>query len=351
MRWFSSMNSVLPARLSAEEAAEVAAQVAELAKAGLPLDAGLRAAADELRGGRVPGVLRAMADQLSAGSTLDAAFAAQEQRLPAHVRGLVLAAVRSGRLAQVFEEFVDLQQGLSQLQWRLGMILAYPIVLLTLLLPLLYLMGRLSMAFAKVFADFKADLPAMTKLFMRTAGPMPSAAALIVLLLAVLVLAVAMPNAGGVSWLTDRIPLLGSQWRWGRLAYVFRLLGLLLTEGVPLPEALRLAAGAVPAGPLATACRRTAGEVEAGRPLGESLADQRAFPRSLIPLVKWGERRQAVPEAFRAAAEMFDGRAHHQQSVLQAILLPTLFMLIVTLVGGFVIAMLMPLISFIQMLA
>ena len=73
-------------KLSPDEAAEFAARVAELTKAGLPLGAGLRALADELPGRRLPRVLRRVADRLDAGDDLLGALESQGAHLPAHLR-------------------------------------------------------------------------------------------------------------------------------------------------------------------------------------------------------------------------------------------------------------------------
>ena len=117
-------------KLSPEEATELAARVAELTKAGLPLGAGLRALADELPGRRLPRVLRRLADRLDAGDDLLDALESQGRSLPAHLRGLMLAGVRSGRLAEVLEEYVDLQRSQSELRRRVWLALAYPFILL-----------------------------------------------------------------------------------------------------------------------------------------------------------------------------------------------------------------------------
>jgi general secretion pathway protein F len=352
MGWFSHPKSALPVCLSAEEAAELAGQVAELSKAGLPLEGGLLALADELPGRRVRRVLREIAGQLSAGTTLQAAFEAQGPRLPAHLRGLVLAAIRSGNLAQVLEEFVDLQRSQAELRRRLWLSLAYPIVLLVAVLILVvFLVGYLVPDFEKTFRGFRVDLPPVTRILLTGSGPAVHLAGPLGLLLVVLVLSAAMPDAPGLSRLIDWIPIIGRLWRWGRLAYFSRLMGLLLAQRVPLPEALRLTAAALPHAALAAGCRRAAAEVEAGRPLSASLAAQRQFPPTLIPLVQWGERTPALAEAFRAAAEMFEGRAQYQHAFLEAILVPALFVMILAFVGIIVVALFLPLISLIQHLA
>ena len=104
-------------RFTAEESAELAAQVAQLARSGLPLEAGLRALSEELPAGRLTQVLRHVANQLEAGQPIDAALDSQKSRLPAHLRGLIVAGVRTGRLAEVLEEYVDLQRTHREI-WR-----------------------------------------------------------------------------------------------------------------------------------------------------------------------------------------------------------------------------------------
>ena len=126
---------------------------------------------------------------------------------------------------------------------------------------------------------------------------------------------------------------------------------MLTEQRVPLPDALRLTSDGLRDGNLALGCRRAAEDVDNGYALTESMAAQRQFPASMIPLVEWGLRATDLPGAFRAVAEMFEGRARSQGSLLGAILLPVMFLMIVTFAGFFVIAMMLPMISLIQKLS
>jgi len=338
--------------LSTEDAVELARGLAQLTKAGLPLAGGLRALARELPGGRLPDVLRAMSSQLEAGATLDSVIKAQGPRFPAHLRGLVLAGLRSGRLADVLEEFVDLQRAQIELRWRLWLSLAYPIVLLSILTLLLaFLQFVLTPAFVRIFNDFQTQLPLMTQFFLRTAGPATWFLAGGLLLLATVVLLLAaMPKAAWVPPLLYGVPLIGPLWRFGRLVQFSRLMAVLLEQEVPLPEALRLSAAGVRDAYLAEGCRWVADGVEAGRPLAECLTSQRRFPPSMIPLVDWGQRASAMADAFRASAEMFEGRVQTQGIFLETVLLPLTFLVIVLFIGFFIVAMFLPLISLFQAL-
>ena len=340
-------------QLPSREAAALAAEVAELAKAGLPLPPGLRAMAAELPGRRLPAALREIADHLEAGAPLEAAIETAGPRLPGHFRGLLLAGVRSGRPAEVMEELVELAHRQVELRRRVWLGLAYPIVLLSLLSVLFVLLqGVIVPQFVAIFKDFAVDLPQMTRLFLWTMGP--GAWLLALTTVALPVAAFVLPLLSGQKWASRilyLVPLLGPLWRWSRLAEFSRLMAILLEQKVALPEALRLASAGVADGYLAGGCREVATEVEQGRLLCASLASKRQFPPSLIPLVEWGQQTPAVPEAFRAAAEMFEGRTESQGVFLETIALPVTFLVIVIFTGFAITAMFLPLISLIQKLS
>jgi general secretion pathway protein F len=340
-------------KLSAEEATELAARVAELTKAGLPLGAGLRAVADELSSRRLAHVVLTLADRLDAGDDLAAAIDALDSRLPPYLRGLVLAGLRSGRLPEVLEQYVDLEHSQADLRRRLWSSLLYPFVLLAVLAALVavarvFVIG----GFVSMFHSFNASLPLITEWFIASSWSMTwgvlamvAVAALVPLLLAI---------APHVDWMWPvvyKIPMIGPVLRWSQLAQFGRLMELLLGQQVPLPDALQLAADGVRDGNLAAACCNVADEVGNGRVLYESLADRQQFPPSMIPVIEWGQRAPALPEAFRAVAEMFEGRARSQSPLVEAVVLPVMLLIIITFAGTFVLAMMMPMVALISKLS
>ncbi len=338
--------------LSADEVAELAARIGELTKAGMPLGEGLRAVAAELPGRRLPRTVRRLADRFDAGGDVATALQAQGRRLPEHFVGLLLAGIRTGRLAEMLEEFVDLERSRQELRRRLWMAFAYPLFLLVVLAGTAVVIHAQVEGFRRIFAEFGTELPDMTRFFFATVGPVTwlLVATAILAVVAPLVLQV-IPRPAWLSEMLQAIPMLGPVLRWSRLAQFSRLIAVLLEQQVPLPDALRLAAAGVNDSYLAQGCRRVAAEVEAGRPLAESMKERPQFPPTLIPLVRWGQQTPALADAFRAAAEMFQGRVFSQGSLLQALLLPVTLLLIISMVGFFVIAMFLPLICLIQKLS
>jgi type II secretory pathway component PulF len=340
-------------RLSAEEATELAARVAELTKAGLPLGDGLRALAAELPGRRLPGVLEVLANRLDAGEDLAVAMNSIGRHLPPHLRGLVLAGLKSGRLAEALEEYVDLERSQGDLRRRLLSSLLYPLVLLGVLTFImvfarLYILG----AFVRVFMDFNCALPMLTIWFINSSWVATwGMVVLFCLMVAVPAGLVTASRASPLWSLLYKIPMLGPLLRWSHVAQFARLMGLLTEQDVPLPDALRLTAGGLRDSRLALGCRETAEDVENGWPLAETMARKRQFPASMMPMIEWGQRTPALPEAFRGIAEMFEGRIRSQGSLMESVLLPAMVFLTVTFVGVFVIAMMLPMIELIKKLS
>jgi type II secretory pathway component PulF len=336
-------------RLSAEAAAELAAGVAELARAGLPLGDGLRALAAETAGRRLREVLLDLADRIDAGAELGAAFEAQGRRLPAYLRGLVAAGLRTGRLAETLEEYVELRRSRAELCHRLWQSLAYPFVLLV-GLALVALVARYLLVehFMRIFGDFRMALPAITEFVFAVSGPLAWGLVVLTALAGVAPFLLSIPPL--MRWLWPvfyKIPMLGPMARWSHIAEFSRLTAVLLEQQAPLPDALRLGAEGMSNPGLARSCRQAADDVERGMTLAESLAYRGRFPPSIVPLVDWGQRNAALPDTLRAAGEMYEGRLQSQGSLLEAVLLPLMLMVIGVVTGVFILAMCMPLIRLI----
>ncbi len=343
-----------PGRLSAAESAGLGSQIAGLAKAGLPLGPGLRAMAEEFPGGRARGVLRRLADRIDAGVSLDEALAAEGPRVPEHLRCLLEAAVRSGRFAEVIDEMVAVERTRIDVLHRLGLAFAYPLFLFFVIL-LLYLMCMYIVpTFGKIFADFGAELPVLTRVMLNICSPLAVLSVLAMVLLAVVVVLVAFggrTRSPGMQRTLYRLPVVGPIWRFRGLAEFSRLMGLLLELKVPLPQALRAVAGGLREGDLRAAAWNVAEQVESGVPFSEAMARRREFPATFKPLVQWGEQTPALADAFRGTAQMCEGRLRFQGLFADAVLLPVMLVVVVFFVTTFMASLMLPLISLIQHLS
>jgi len=338
--------------LSGAEAETLAGELSALARSGLPLPGGLRALADELGRGATASVLCQLADCVESGQTLEAALAMIGNRLPGHLRGLITAGAASGRLSEVLEAYVDLRRDQAELRHRMWLAMAYPLLLVGLLVALFLLFGFFIVPiFACIFDDFSCALPPMTKAAIALSGS--GALYVIVPLVAIVAFMLFVVLGPAPYWMklcAYEIPVFGPFWRWSRLMPLARLLTMLVELDTPLPDALRLTAAGVADQRLAIGCLDAADAVEGGRPLGDSLVAAGVFPSGMIPLLDWGGRFGSLSTALRFVDESFERRTRLQVEMTQIAALPTV-LVVVLLAGLGVASMLLPLIGLIEHLS
>ena len=151
-------------RLTGAEAAELSRQIAGLTSAGLPLAQGLVALGEELPRGRLRRSMNELAETLESGVPLDQAVEDQQGRIPPHLRGLVIAGVRSGRLGDLLSRFSEYVSVGTELKRRLWLSLAYPILTVSSRIALFSSSACSSSASSSaIYRDFNIPLPTITR--------------------------------------------------------------------------------------------------------------------------------------------------------------------------------------------
>jgi type II secretory pathway component PulF len=316
-------------QLSAAAIEQLAEHLEMLAKSGLPLPQGLRIAAEESTHSDLAQVLRDIAHQVELGRSLDEVLAAQPQVVPQHVSRLIEAGLRSGKLAEVLTESLEIEQS-SRDMWRtVRRAVAYPLLVLG---AYVVVLAGLSLFILPGLAELFDDMHGLSwtsrfviwftgkRLFLVLAS------AVAAIPLAWLILQACSPVIR--YRLLSKIPLLGPMFYWSSVATWTRLLSLLLRNGVAAPEALRLAARGIRDANVAQESHQMARLTIVGRNFTDALATMRRLPPSLVPIARWGEQADALPEALRVAAEMLESRVRIRALFLQGALPPLIFVLI-----------------------
>lgn len=332
------------------EAEAILASVADVTVAGLPLAAGLRAAAAESPRRRLANELRYVAGELEHGSSLADVLLPSQGRWAGYVGGLIRAGMRSGKLGEVLVEVVDQQRRLQALRQAMLSALVYPAVLVGLTLLVAVFVQVVSVgSIVGMFTEFRLKVPYMTQVlvWMYDSGVVWLLEGTGALALGLLVGGlIAGPARCRRAWAT--VPLVGAMWHWSGVAEFTRLLGFLVEQEIPLDEALQLAADGVHDADLRQAGGSLASGVRAGRSLAEVLAATHRFPNSLQPILGWGERSGHLGEACRTASEMFEGRVQLRSELLKSILPPLILVWVGTMVLVVLVGFYWPMLSLIQ---
>lgn len=334
-------------KMKPAEAVYMAETVAELSAEGLLLADGLRAAAREAPSRRMADELNRVAQQLEEGQSLETVLNSPHADYPRHMQGLVRAALKTNQLAEVFGEMADHQRTVDELWRSVRSALAYPTILLTFAAVIglwmdIFVIG----AFVQMYEEFEFLLPAMTELVVQihVSGTwwlcMPVAGLLVALVLFRLF-------GGAVRWrrMLATVPLIGPLWHWTGVCELARLLAVLLEQGIPVPEALRLASDGVHDANMRQLSLWLADGTQQGQPLSTLLESTYRLPATLRPLVRWGERTGELAEAFRVAGTTYARRVQVRADLVRGVIPPLVYVFVAVTIGFVAISLILPIIA------
>ena len=226
-------------------------ELATLLKAGMPLVQSL----DLLRRRVASAVFRTVLDdvyeRVRSGTALSDAFAAHGDLFPRVYTASLLAGERSGSLDTVLRRFVEYTKIIATVKRKTVSALVYPAILITLALVLVSIIVlKVVPAFSDFYETFGAQLPFVTRVIVRVSGVIRSQFPVIVLAAVALV-------GGIVTWVKQpgqkarfdhvilRLPMLGPVARKFATSQMARTLATLLGGGLPLVNALDIAARSI----------------------------------------------------------------------------------------------------------
>ena len=275
--------------VSLEQLAAISDEIAAIARAGIPLDRGLRALAKELPG-RVGQIASQIGGGLEAGRPLEAIVGDLGSSLPAAYQHVLLAGLKAGHLPQALESVASTARRVNELRRSLGLALLYPLIVLTLTWLLgLFVVVQIAPVMVNMLVEFDVTSPAVHAAVEWLVATLPIWGAAIPLLFACY-LGWVWYASGRASLGFDLHPLLSfgavatvaRLQRASRNASLAELLTLLVINDVPLPEAVRLASAALGSSALATGGSQLADRLQRGEPI---LTAPPGFPALLVWMI------------------------------------------------------------------
>jgi type II secretory pathway component PulF len=324
-------------------------QLATAASAGLGLGEVLRAVAEESDSRHLARQLRRLATAIDQGQPLESAVTTALPGMPADVRGLLVAAQRTGDLPSTLVQWIDERRAASAF-WRDTLItLTYPMLAALAAFGIfLFCSWFVVPTMQRMLSEFGMKLPQNTRaiFWFSDHGATLVCAAVI----ASLAIAVGIRLIGGAAaWsrTVSSVPVFGDLWHWSGVTEMLRGLRLLLEHRIPLPEALDLTAQSVRDRYVGNTCSQLASRVRDGQSLGVAL-ESSSLPRSIMPLLRAGEQQGSLPESLDLATRLLEARLRSMSQIVATIAPPVIFVLVAVLIGGMYIGLMMPLVSLMQ---
>jgi len=324
-------------------------ELATLLKAGMPLVQSL----DMLRRQTGRPVFRAVLDavheNVRAGTALSDAFGEHGDLFPRVYSAALVAGERSGSLDVMLRRYVAYEKVIDAVKRRTISALIYPAILVALSIALvLIIVLRVVPAFSDFYGSFGAELPFTTRIIVAISNFVLSE---VLLLLTVL----ALGTGGIIAWLRqpgqrvrlDRallsLPFIGQSFRKFATAQLARTLGTLLGGGIPLVNALDVAARSINNRYMAAELHGVTQRVREGQSLAASLSARDIVPDVAVKMVEVGESTGALQDMLVSLADFYDEEIETEVGRFVTVIEPIILVVMGIVIAGIVLALYMPL--------
>ncbi|MEN5208569.1 type II secretion system inner membrane protein GspF [Stenotrophomonas terrae] len=341
-------------RIGSSDLALLTRQLATLVQAALPVEEALRAVAAQTSKPRIRATLLAVRGRILEGHGLAAALAAYPRAFPTIYRSMVAAGER-GHLGVVLEQLADYTEQRQQSRQRIQLALLYPLILLVVASLIVgFLLGYVVPDVIDVFVDSGQALPWLTRALVATSNAVthwgPWLLPLLVLSGVLLWRTLQQPE-NRLRWDTGllKLPLFGLLLRDLDTARFASTLAILARSGVPLVEALRIAAQVVGNQCIKVGLLQSELVVREGGSLTRALEQHTPLPPMLLHMVAAGEKSGELDAMLARAARNQETDLAARIALLVGLFEPFMLVLMGVVVLLIVLAILLPIMSLNQL--
>jgi type IV pilus assembly protein PilC len=142
-----------------------------------------------------------------------------------------------------------------------------------------------------------------------------------------------------------RMPIAGEIWQKYQVAQLSRILGTLLTGGIPLVQAMETAADSLNTPLLKRAVQSAGKNVREGQPLSSSLKTTKLVPLLATDMIEVGESTGALPQMLNSVAEFFEDDVNTKMTATLSLIEPAIMIVMGSFVAFVLIALYLPIFS------
>jgi type IV pilus assembly protein PilC len=324
-------------------------ELATLLKAGMPLVQSLDLLKRRVESPMFRTVLDDVHDKVRSGTALSDAFALHGDLFPRVYTASILAGERSGNLEAVLRRYVEYTKIIATVKSKTISALVYPAILITLAIALVSIIVlKVVPAFSDFYSSFGADLPLITRIIVQISDFLRAQLLLIVVAFVVVVaVAVSWVRRPGQKARFDHlllgVPMLGQVARKFSTSQMSRTLATLLGGGLPLVNALDIAARSIGNQFMAQQLEIVGARVREGESFAAALEARHAFPEVAVKMAEVGESTGALQDMLNTVADFYDEEIATTMDRFVTLVEPVLLVVMGMVIAGLLLALYMPL--------
>jgi len=345
-------------RVSGKDLATFCRQFATMVDAGVSLVRCLAVLEEQTTSFRLKEIIRDIQASVEAGETLSRTLS----KYPHVFSPLFVGLVRAGEVGGVLDETLNRLAGFleedQKLRRRVKASLTYPIMVLVAASIIVLLL--VTFIVPKFFDTFKElgikELPLPTQILMGASNLLIHRWYILIGVTVLLVVAIqryvrTRTGRRHYDWLKLKAPVFGKLNHKIILARFSRTLSTLMVSGVPILQAMETVAGALGNEIVGDVVLEARAAIREGERIGEPLAESGLFPPMVVQMIAIGEETGSLDAMLTKIADFYESEVEATLQSLTAALEPLLILFLGGVVGFIVIALYLPLISVINIMA
>ncbi|HKF75793.1 MAG TPA: type II secretion system F family protein [Candidatus Dormibacteraeota bacterium] len=323
-------------------------QLATFIRVGMPMLEGLAVLRDQASSGLMRRALDQMLMDLRTGSSLSSAMARYPRIFSELYVDMIRSAEVSGDLDNVLRQLATYMSRDESAVRKIRSAMIYPAIVIGLAVVVVsVLIAFVLPAFARLFSDFRAEMPLPTRILFTVGSFCQEHLLLMLLGLAAVVAAVALyaqSRRGRETFetLLLRIPMLGVIVQYTVIERYLRTMATLARAGVPIAQMLDTAISSVGNVVYRQGLASVREYMLSGDGFAGPLEQTQLFPRLVIQMVKVGEEAGNLDANLEQAADHYGEEVDYRLKRMIAIIEPALVISVGVMVGFIAISVIAP---------
>jgi type IV pilus assembly protein PilC len=332
-------------RVKREAVMHLSRQLGAFIRAGLPLIDAVHTLGTEADNSSVRRMMTDVELRLRGGEKLSDCFDRHPKIFPEYYRGILRSAELTGQLDTVLEQLAKYLERDLEARRKIKAAMIYPAIIAVMSLGTVIVLSTFVLPRFKVFfASLHAKLPLPTRMLLTTTGFVGTYWwALIGGLLGFLLLVFAALRTEVGRHARDKLflalPVLGVTIQFALVERFCRILSSMVSAGVALPEALRVATESLRNLVFMRALSGVGEQMLEGEGLAGPLVNSGLFPATAAQMMRVGEETGTLDTQLEVTARYYEGELDYKLKKLTALFEPIIIVIMGGLVGFVAVAL------------
>jgi type IV pilus assembly protein PilC len=325
-----------------------------LLKAGVPMIRALEIIIENTRVSNLREIISKAAGSIRSGMQISEAFSSTQIPFNKIYKASLLAGEKSGHLEQILEKFNIYLSKLTNLRRKIVGSLTYPIILLLFMFVMVLVISVFVIPkFAVFFENLDAQLPPLTMLFIALTQSLREnivlfTALVILAFMSIKLLEYYNPRVIIIDQAKIRMPFIGRVMHENAIAVFARTLAILLSGGIPVPDATEIAIETFDNRYYYSKIRAIPEKIRQGNLLSGVLDEIAIIPRILVEMIRVGETSGNLTAVLDESADYYERSIDSKINTLISLIEPVIIIALGIVIAMMLVSVYLPIFSIIR---